>query len=359
MGDVGDDTDERRRNAIKLLEPDLHGLLQVKEVPELYQARLAIQRVRSISRLSSVADDRAAIRTFCTNTLQMNAANDVVDIAALVDAWESSRTRMEVRHKSDAEASLSQLPRPINKIEIQTLAERFATVHGYRLEDKTMPASSTLELVFDQVETGEMKYMSLAQFVCKEDAESEMIGATIEKGTRPSRSKRATESVHRPNTKWCPCLLTSATEVPAEGGLERSDPTALLEVHGLVARRACAGPQGEESSWRSGCHARLLLGAVLRVPDQASDGPTCQRGPSIARGFESRNDRHSDQGKILHHSQHLQPGCGVLISIPQEKPQSRSGSRLEPYQFPERTVQGTQRRRKATGQERWRQVAAP
>eukprot|EP00438_Fugacium_kawagutii_P025748 Skav221044 [mRNA] locus=scaffold1448:253014:254372:+ [translate_table: standard] len=183
MAGIGYDTPERRANAIALLDADLHGLLQIKEVSEELQARLSVERVRSVSKLSTIADDRAGMRTFCQSSLGLTAAANMVDIAAVVDAWEASTTRMRVRHKAEAEASLSSLPRTMPKVEIQDLLTRFEALHGYKLDDKSTPATSTLELIFDQVEAGELKNMSLKQMVSREDTENEVIGATIEKGT--------------------------------------------------------------------------------------------------------------------------------------------------------------------------------
>ena len=178
---------------------------------EVVQAKLSVQRVRTLSRLSAIADDRGALRTFCQNTLQMHLQNDVVDVASVVDAWESSKTRMEVRNKAEAEASLSQLPKAISKVEIQDLQRRFEMLRNYKLEDRTMPASSTLELVFDQVENGEFKNMSLSQFVSREDAESEMMGAMIEKSTGAIKVKKGYGE--------CPCAKDTATALPEVHGL--------------------------------------------------------------------------------------------------------------------------------------------
>ena len=44
-----------------------------------------------------------------------------------------------------------------------------------------MPASGTLEQLFDQIENGEMKVMHLVQFLSREDAEVDPLGATIDK----------------------------------------------------------------------------------------------------------------------------------------------------------------------------------
>ena len=162
--DIGHDTPSRRANAISLLDADLHGLLQIKEVNETIQAKLAVAKVRTISRLSTVADNRAGMRKFCADVLSLDESTEIVEVASMVDAWESSSTRMAVRHKAEAEAGLTSQPRALNKVEIQDLLVKFQSVHGLKLEDKTIPASSTLEQVFDQVEQGEFKNMSLVQF---------------------------------------------------------------------------------------------------------------------------------------------------------------------------------------------------
>eukprot|EP00434_Breviolum_minutum_P036054 symbB.v1.2.031930.t2/scaffold3763.1/size50786/1 len=84
------------------------------------------------------------------------------------------------RHQAEAEASLASLPSPFNKVEAQDLRQKFEQLH-YKLEDKVSPATSTLELIFDQVESGEWKSMSLVQFLSRDDTEAEMMGATIDK----------------------------------------------------------------------------------------------------------------------------------------------------------------------------------
>ena len=198
--DIGHDTPVRRANAVALLDADLHGLLQIKEVNEVIQAKLAIARVRTISRLSTVADDRAGMRRFCVDSLGLDEARDVIDIASMVDAWESSSTRMSVRHKAEAEAGLASQPRALNKVEIQDLLTKFQSVHGLKLEDKNIPAASTLEQIFDQVEQGELKNMSLVQFVSREDAEADVLGATIEKGTGALKVKKGYGECPKPRS---------------------------------------------------------------------------------------------------------------------------------------------------------------
>lgn len=198
--EIGHDTPGRRANAIALLDADLHGLLQIKEVSETIQAKLSVAKVRTISRLSTVADDRAAMRKFCADVLGLDETNDVIDIASMVDSWESSSTRMTVRHKAEAEAGLASQPRALNKVEIQDLLAKFEAVHGIKLEDRSVPAASTLEQIFDQVEQGELKNMSLVQFVSREDSEADVLGATIEKGTGALKVKKGYGECPKPRT---------------------------------------------------------------------------------------------------------------------------------------------------------------
>lgn len=88
------------RHAIALLDADLRGLLQIKEVSEELQAKLSVERVRSVSKLSTVADDRAGIRAFCQASLNLTAAANMVDIASIVDAWD----RFDNEDESEAQS---------------------------------------------------------------------------------------------------------------------------------------------------------------------------------------------------------------------------------------------------------------
>ena len=174
------DTPDGRAAALLLLEPDFHGLLQRKAVEEIVQARLAVANVRSISRFNAMADTRQQLRNFCIHSLAMDAARDIVAVASVLDAWEAARTRMEVRHKAEAEAVSSNLPPTMNKVEYQDIRKRFERLH-YKLDDRTTPAASTLELLCDQIESGELKPLLLVQCLSQEDAEVDPLGAVIDR----------------------------------------------------------------------------------------------------------------------------------------------------------------------------------
>ena len=173
-------TQDGRAEALLLLEPDFHGLLQRKAVDEMNQAKLAVAGVRSISRFNAMADTRQQLRDFCIRSLTLDAGRDAVAIASVLDSWEAARIRIEVRHKAEAEAVSSNLPPSMNKVEYQDIRKRFERLY-YKLEDRTTPAATTLELLCDQIESGELKPLLLVQCLSQEDAEVDPLGAVIDK----------------------------------------------------------------------------------------------------------------------------------------------------------------------------------
>lgn len=174
-----EDTNEGRAAAMALLDPDLQGILQRSDTSAVLQSRLAIARVRSISKLSAMADTREQARNFCRATLRLDLAADLFEVACIVEAWEACRARTEARHKMEAEAALSRLPKAVNKVEMKDIRDSFERAY-YVLEEKAVPAASTLELHFDQIDNGEWKAMMLTQYLSRDDAEAENWGATID-----------------------------------------------------------------------------------------------------------------------------------------------------------------------------------
>ena len=174
-----EDTPEGRAAAMGLLDPDLQGILQRADTSAVLQSRMAIARVRSINKLSAMADTREQARNFCRATLRLDLAADLFDVACVVESWEACRTRTEARHKMEAEAALSRMPKAVNKVELRDIRDSFERAY-YVLEEKAMPAASTLELHFDQVDNGEWKAMMLTQYLSRDDAEAESWGATVD-----------------------------------------------------------------------------------------------------------------------------------------------------------------------------------
>ena len=198
--DIGHDAAERRLRAIEALDADFHGLLQLKGLSEVLQAKLAVARVRTIARFAAMADSRSAMRQFGNEVLALDPLRDLVEVAALVDAWESATLRVAVRNQAVSEAKVSALPRAVPKVETSNLKEKFEAVHNIKLEDRATPAPSTLEQMFEQIEQGELKNMSIVQFVSREDAEAEILGATIDKSTGNLKVKKGYGECAKPTT---------------------------------------------------------------------------------------------------------------------------------------------------------------
>lgn len=198
--DIGHDAAERRLRAIEALDADFHGLLQLKGLSEVLQAKLAVARVRTIARFAAMADSRSAMRQFGNEVLALDPLRDLVEVAALVDAWESATLRVAVRNQAVSEAKVSALPRAVPKVETSNLKEKFEAVHNIKLEDRATPAPSTLEQIFEQIEQGELKNMSIVQFVSREDAEAEILGATIDKSTGNLKVKKGYGECAKPTT---------------------------------------------------------------------------------------------------------------------------------------------------------------
>ncbi|CAE7216749.1 unnamed protein product [Symbiodinium natans] len=192
-------TVEQQKALVQTLDPDLAGLLQTKDVSLKVQALVAQKKVKTISRLSAMADDRKGIREFCVKTLGLEASvgDDLVEIASVVDAWESARSRVDARNKAEGEAVVDGLPKVVARTELAQLRDRFETAF-YPLTEKFMPANATLEQVFDMVDNGEFVNMSLSEFASKENAAQEPVAAVIDRSTGAIKVKKGHIQVPMP-----------------------------------------------------------------------------------------------------------------------------------------------------------------
>ncbi|CAJ1359189.1 unnamed protein product [Effrenium voratum] len=171
-GVEGDSESRKRERVMAGAAVHFGGLLDIKEMPPHVQVALAAARVKTVGRFAALADDRGGIRDFCQRTLNIDpaAAGGDVNIAAVVDAWEVAKVRVDTRNKVEAEAT--------------------------KMEDRVTPAPRTLENLFDQIEQGKWRFMHLTEFVSREDADVAPVGAVIDHSTgRWARAKHAPEEL--------------------------------------------------------------------------------------------------------------------------------------------------------------------
>ena len=168
----GLDTSAERRAAISFLDPDFQGLLDAKEVPELVQASLAMVNIRGIHRLAVMEDTRAEMRAFCRAHLGLADDSAVVkaNIAAVLEVWEAAKQRLDRQNVVDAQAVSAHLPKQVQLNEMQQLRKRTEELVG-KIEDRLVPSKMSAEDLFEQVDGGELRIMTLKEFATKSDAE--------------------------------------------------------------------------------------------------------------------------------------------------------------------------------------------
>ena len=286
-------TAEGRAEAVKLLDPDFQGVVEQKKVSERVQATMAVANVRSISLFSVLGEATTDIRTFAADQCGLDRNRDMVEVASLVDAWNACKTRMTVRHQAQAEAHNAQLPPPMNKTEAQDLRARFEQMF-YKLEDKVSPATGTLELLSEQVDSGEFRAMSLVQFLSREDQEEEPLGVTLDKagsikvrkGFGESKPPKSGEELRQKVKLLGHCYIFTMLKYPNRQTLAENNPNLwnkyadyLLGEH--VMRLAAKNSKGEVVSSPS-------LGLVLSYEYQVRKLMTrvMNEGKNIAEALE-------------------------------------------------------------------------
>eukprot|EP00435_Cladocopium_sp_Y103_P070051 s861_g34.t1 len=225
------DTAEGREAAIKLLDPDFQGLLERKCLSDRLQGTLSNAGVRSISLFAVLGEAASDIRTFAVDHCALDRGRDVVAIAGMIDAWQACKTRMTTRNQAEADAVNASMPPPLNKSEAQDLRNRFEQMH-YRLEDKVTPSTGTLEQLFEQIETGEWKRMSLVMFMSRDDQDSEPLAATLDKsgtvkvkrGYGESKPPKSGEELRQRIKLLGHCYLFAQLKFPNRAGLRKINP---------------------------------------------------------------------------------------------------------------------------------------
>eukprot|EP00435_Cladocopium_sp_Y103_P029829 s306_g7.t1 len=225
------DTAEGREAAIKLLDPDFQGLLERKGLSERLQGTLSNAGVKSISLYAVLGEVANDIRTFAVDHCALDRGRDVVPIACMIDAWQACKTRMLTRNQAEADAVSASMPPPLNKSEAQDLRNRFEQMH-YRLEDKVTPSTGTLEQLFEQIETGEWKRMSLVMFMSRDDQDTEPLAATLDKsgtvkvkrGYGESKPPKTGEELRQRIKLLGHCYLFAQLKFPNRAELRKIDP---------------------------------------------------------------------------------------------------------------------------------------
>ena len=161
------------------LSPDLQGLLDARRVPKAVQAELARQGIDNIAMLSAVAVDRAGLQQVAKDVLGVDAAgggDEAIKFAQIYLAWQAAAKRIKVQDEMDAESSAHKEPKDVQLQEMQFLKQRFEQEY-YKMKETEVPAKSSMEDLFEQLDNGELRPMGLRHFGSKADNEDAEVGS--------------------------------------------------------------------------------------------------------------------------------------------------------------------------------------
>ena len=164
---------------VALLSPDLQGLLDARKVPKAVQAELARQGIDNIAMLSAVAVDRAGLQQVAKDALGVDVTaggDEAIKFAQIYLAWQAAAKRIKVQDEMDAESSVHKEPKVIQLQEMQSLKQKFEQEY-YKMKETEVPAKSSLEDLFEQLDSGELRPMALRHFGSKADNEDAEVGS--------------------------------------------------------------------------------------------------------------------------------------------------------------------------------------
>ena len=194
--------------ALARMAPDLQFILGEREVPLQLQAALSSAGFRSLGLFNSMVDSRAELRALLRADFDLDPAavglaagvplERRVNVARVVDAWDTSRKRQEEQDRSQAEQKASRLPMTLSRAQHINLRSRYERDFG-RVGDKGWPCQALVERRFEEVDEGEVRADQLSEVVSQEELIDDPVGAVLDKDGA-IRLRRAPRSVPQPAT---------------------------------------------------------------------------------------------------------------------------------------------------------------
>ena len=122
----------------------LEFLLDEKEIPMEYEAKLLGIRINTMSKFAMLDETRAQIRSMLTTEWGFDPSK-VPDNASFIDAWETAVTRNTKEREEAAVARASNLPCTIPSRDLLALRKAFKNNH-FELKDELAPTDALVEL---------------------------------------------------------------------------------------------------------------------------------------------------------------------------------------------------------------------
>ena len=129
--------------------------------------------VDGLNMLAAIATTREELKAFARDSLTIDGgarAEDVVKFATLFLAWQSSCSRVRIQDELNSELAAQKQPKAVPPMEMQSLRTQFERAY-YRMKDVEVPARASFEDLCEQLDSGELRPMSLRHFGSKADDE--------------------------------------------------------------------------------------------------------------------------------------------------------------------------------------------
>ena len=127
-------------------QSDLRWLLGDNEVTEEVQTALYHQGFARLKIFRGLGEDRAEVRDALKDAIGLNSADGILQrqqVAAVLAAWDSSRTMIEKDESAKIEARLSKLPRPMSAVDHLAMRQAVEALHG-KLQGYEVPSKAYL-----------------------------------------------------------------------------------------------------------------------------------------------------------------------------------------------------------------------
>ena len=193
---------EDRPAAIALGESTLRYLLQEHGVPLDVQAKLFEQGIRTVRTFVNLEDTKVDIRAVLRQDIGLDSAYSLeqrVWVSSVITAWEVGKHRTTVEDRARAEATVSNLPRPMATSDVSAMRLSYEALHQGRLKAHEVPSKSLLALRMEMVEENEPKALSYKEIGSGEVAEDEFLASSIG-AAGDLRIKRRSHDVPLPQT---------------------------------------------------------------------------------------------------------------------------------------------------------------
>ena len=183
-------------------QSDLRWLLGDNEVTEEVQTALYHQGFAKLKIFRGLGEDRAEVRDALKDAIGLNSTDGILQrqqVAAVLAAWDSSRTMIEKDESAKIEARLSKLPRPMSAVDHLAMRQAVEALHG-KLQGYEVPSKAYLGTKQQDIDDDEPTAERLSEVTSKDDGEEQFLTADIDLSAGGAvKIKKGARNGHMPN----------------------------------------------------------------------------------------------------------------------------------------------------------------